>query len=262
MILRALFSRQWLLTTLLVLAGGAVCVRLGIWQLDRLQQRQAFNAQVEAMWATPPIRLTGRSDEELTSMEYRAVSVSGTYDTGHQIALRNQYFQNEYGYHLLTPLLMDDGTAVLVDRGWIPASGNESPVDWQKYDETGRVSIQGQIRLGQNKPDIGGVPDPTLAPGQEGLDFWNLVTLNRIGLQLPYPLLDIYIQPTPDPEDLSPPIPYQPAIELSEGPHRGYAGQWFTFALILILGYPFYLRKQLSTSVDSKSKNRNPGETS
>ncbi len=245
MILRAMFSSRWFLTTLLVLAGGALCVRLGIWQLDRLEQRRAFNAHVESMWASEPLTLSGKPLEDLTTMEYRAMTVSGTYDFTNQVALRNRYFQDQYGYHLLTPLLLDDGSAVLVERGWIPADGNNSPADWRKYDEPGRVTIQGQIRLGQTNPDLGGVPDPALAPGQKRLEFWNIVNLERIGQQVPYPLLDVFVQPNPDPDDVTPPIPYQPDIELTEGPHLGYAGQWFIFATILVLGYPFYLRKQL-----------------
>ncbi len=244
-LLRAMFSRQWLLTTLLVLAGGAVCVRLGIWQLDRLEQRRVFNTHVEAMWTAEPLTLTGQSTQDLTTLEYRAVRVSGTYDFENQVALRNRYFQNQYGYNLLTPLLLDDGSAVLVDRGWIPADGNDSPAAWRAYDQPGRVVIQGQIRLGQSKPDLGGVPDPTLAPGQTRLDFWNIINLERIQQQVPYPLLPVFVQPDVDPQDVEPPIPYQPEIELTEGPHLGYAGQWFTFATILVLGYPFYLRKQL-----------------
>ena len=50
-------------------------------------------------------------------------------------------------------------TAVLVDRGWIPAEGNSAPADWRKYDEPGDVNISGQIRLGQAKPAFGGVAD-------------------------------------------------------------------------------------------------------
>ena len=149
MILRAMFSRQWILTTLLALAGGMVCIRLGIWQLDRLDQRRAFNAQVEAMWAADPLNLAGKPADDLTKMEYRAVTVSGKYDFENQVALRNRYYQNQYGYNLLTPLLLGDGSAVLVDRGWIPADGNDSPSSWSRYDQPGRVNLQGQIRLGQ-----------------------------------------------------------------------------------------------------------------
>jgi surfeit locus 1 family protein len=241
-----MFSRQWFLTTLLVLAGGALCVRLGIWQLDRLEQRRTFNAHVEAMRTAKPLNLTGKPVEDLTKMEYRAVTLSGRYDFENQLALRNQYYDSQYGYHLVTPLLLDDGTAVLVDRGWIPAEGNDSPAAWGRYDQPGRVTLQGQIRLGQTKPSFGSVPEPTLAPGQTKLEFWNILNLERIDQQLPYPLLDVYVQPAVDPADATPPIPFQPELELSEGPHLGYAVQWFSFAGILVLGYPFYLRKQLS----------------
>ncbi len=245
MLLRAMFSRRWLLTTLLVLLGGALCIRLGIWQLDRLEQRRAFNAHVQAMWQAEPLILTGQTSEDLTAMEYRAVIVSGRYDFENQVALRNRYYQNQRGYHLLTPLILDDGSAVLVERGWIPTDDNSAPTDWRKYDQPGQVTVEGQIRLGQSQPDLGGVPDPTLAPGQTRLDFWNIVNLERIRQQMPYPLLDVFVQPEADPTDETPPIPHQPEIELTEGPHLGYAGQWFTFAAILVLGYPFFLRKQL-----------------
>jgi len=243
--LRAIFSRQWLLATFLVLAGGAVCVRLGIWQLDRLEQRRAFNSHVEEMWTAEPVTLTGQSSLDLTAMEYRPVTVSGTYDFENQVILRNRYFQDQYGYHLLTPLILDDGSAVLVDRGWIPADGHDSPADWRKYDSPGPVTLQGQIRLGQTEPDLGGVPDPTLAPGQTRLEFWNIVNLERIQTQVPYPVLPVFVQPDVDPDDLEPPIPYQPEIELTEGPHFGYALQWFAFATILVFGYPFYVRRQI-----------------
>ncbi|HEX2996359.1 MAG TPA: SURF1 family cytochrome oxidase biogenesis protein, partial [Anaerolineales bacterium] len=69
-----------------------------------------------------------------------------------------------------------------------------------------------------------------------------------IASQMPYPILPVYIQPKPDPNDTQPPIPFQPEIELTEGPHMGYAIQWFSFAAILFIGYPFYLRKQEAVS--------------
>ncbi len=246
---RALFSRQWIFATLLVLAGGALCARLGFWQLSRLEERRAFNAHIESVWAMEPVAINSASQEGLTLFEYRSVSVSGEYDFDNQVALRNRYFEDQYGYHLLTPLVLDDGSAILVDRGWIPAEGNETPLDWRKYDEPGRIHLQGQIRLGTTKPDLGGVPDPELAPGQDKLEFWNIVNLERIRLQLPYPLLNVFVQPDVKPNDRKPPIPYQPEIELSEGSHLGYAVQWFTYASILLLGYPFYVRRQLKENL-------------
>lgn len=242
MLLRKIFSRKWWFTTLLVLLGTAVCIRLGIWQLDRLTGRRAFNAQVQNMRERAPLDLTSAEFDTLETMEWRAVTVTGEYDFANQIALRNQYNRDQYGYHLLTPLLFS-GTAVMVDRGWIPADGNSAPDDWRKYDETGVVTVTGQVRLGQAKPAFGGVPDALPADGSP-LWVWNNADIEKIALQQPYPVLNVYIQPDVEPEDTEPPIPYQPEIELTEGPHFGYALQWFTFAAILFLGYPFYLRKQ------------------
>lgn len=243
MILRRMFSRRWLFTTILVFLGTALCVRLGIWQLDRLEQRRAFNAQVTSMRAMPPLDLNaGELDDSIATMEWRAVTVTGEYDFANQVAIRNQYYRDQYGYHLLTPLL-SDGTAVLVDRGWIPADGNSSPADWRKYDEPGEVTVTGQIRLGQTKPAFGGVADAPPADGSP-LWVWNNGDLEKIALQMPYPIYAAYIQPNIDPADETPPIPYQPEVELTEGPHMGYAFQWFTFATILFAGYPFFLRKQ------------------
>ena len=245
MIFRTMLSRKWILTTLLVLAGGVLCVRLGIWQLDRLAQRRAFNAHFIDMQSAPALDLNVEIPQDLIDMEYRHVQVTGTYDFANQVALRNQYHDSEYGYHLLTPLRLDNGSAVLVDRGWVPADGNDSPGGWSRYDEAGQVQVQGVMRLGPTKPDLGGVPDPTLAPGQTRLDYWNFANLERISQQIPYSVLPVYIQPDVDANDVIPPIPYQPEIDLTEGPHFGYAIQWFTFATLLYLGYPFYLRRQL-----------------
>jgi len=242
MLLRKMFSRKWWFATLLVLLGTALCIRLGVWQLDRLKGRRAFNNQVESMRAMVPLDLNADGFDSIEEMEWRPVTVSGEYDFENQIAIRNQYNGSQYGYHLLTPLLFSE-TSVIVDRGWIPADGNDTPNAWHKYDETDMVTVTGQIRLGQSKPAFGGVADALPADGSP-LWVWNNADIGKMKQQMPYPVLNVYIQPDVDVNDNVPPIPYQPEVELTEGPHFGYALQWFTFATILFVGYPFYLRKQ------------------
>ena len=242
MLLRKMIQRKWWIATLLVFAGTGLCVRLGIWQLDRLQQRRVFNAQFESAQAEPALDLNKQLPQDIAEMEWRSVKVTGEYDFANQIALRNQYHGDQYGYHLWTPLLFS-GKAILVDRGWIPADGNSAPADWRKYDEPGTVHVLGQIRLGQTKPAFGGVAD-VLPDNGTKLEIWNNADLAHIAPQMPYPVLPVYIQPATDALDNEPPIPYQPEVEITEGPHLGYALQWFTFAAILCVGYPFYLRKQ------------------
>ena len=241
-----LLSRRWILATLLVIAGAAVCARLGIWQLDRLKQRRVFNAHVLAMRAAAPLDLSAPSDPpDLAEMEYRAARATGRYDFAHQVAIRNQSYDNQYGLHLLTPLVMSNGRAVLVDRGWIPAEGNPAPADWHAYDApAGEVTVQGILRQSQTQAGFGGAADPTLTPGQKGLDEWVYVNIGRISQQMPYPLLPVYLQQNTDAGRTDPPIPYQEELDLSEGPHQGYAVQWFSFATLLLVGYPFFVRRQ------------------
>ena len=237
-----IFSLKWLLATVLVIAGTLGLIRLGIWQLDRLKERRAFNSQVESARSQPAFDLNQKQPDNLTAMEWRQVQFAGKYDFVNQIAIRNQYYNNQSGYHLLTPLL-SSGTAVLVDRGWIPADGNSAPKDWRKYDEAGEVKVIGQVRLGLGKPAFGGVADALPVDGSR-LEVWNNADVARVASQLSYPILPVYIQTNPDASDTKPPIPFQPELDLTEGPHFGYAMQWFTFAAILFFGYLYFVRKQ------------------
>jgi surfeit locus 1 family protein len=238
-----MFSKKWIIATALVLVGAAVCVRLGIWQLDRLDQRRTFNAHYTSMRALPALDISAGAPADIATMEYRAVTVRGTYDFANQVAIRNQYYNDMLGFDLLTPLRLASGTTVLVDRGWIGAQGADSPGGWTRFDGPEQVEVQGRIRLGQAAPPFGGLVDPTLTPGQTRLDFWNFVNLDRLAKQMPYPILPVYIQQTTPQTDSSLPIPHPEEIEITEGPHLGYAIQWFSFATIFIVGYSFYLRK-------------------
>jgi len=244
MLVLKMFSRRWWFATLLVIAAVLVMARLGVWQLARLEQRRAFNVQVESARAQPVLDLNHEQPADITQMEWRPVEFVGEYDFANQVVIRNQYYANQYGYHILTPL-RSNGTAVLVDRGWIPADGNSTPEDWRKYDVPGEVKVAGQIRRGQGKPAFGGIADALPADGSK-LHVWNNADIEQIANQLPYPVLLVYIQQRPDPLDEEPPIPFQPDLELTEGSHFGYALQWFTFAAILFVGYPFFIRKQES----------------
>lgn len=250
--LKQFLTFRWILTTLLVIAGVGVLIRLGFWQLDRLEWRRAFNTRVTSQMNAESIDLNADLPVgELYDMEYRDAVVRGTYDFSQEVLLRNQVWESRLGFHVLTPLRID-GTewVVLVDRGWIPYEAG-APELRVKYQERAEVEVRGMIRRGQEKPDFGGVPDPTLAPGQTRLDAWNVVNLVRISDQSGLNLLPVYILQAPDPAWTALPYRSLPEIEISEGPHFGYAMQWFTFASILGLGYPFFVRRQLNRELRS-----------
>jgi len=243
------FSRRWLLATALVLLAAAVMVRLGIWQLDRLEQRRAFNARVSEQQEAQPLVLDADTIHlDLYSMEYRRVSVSGEYLPEDEIVLRNQVWNTEFGgqlgVKLFTPLLIE-GTddAILVERGWIPEE-NAGIAQRAIYREPGSITLEGQLRRPETDFQLGFHPDPTMSPGEQRLDAWNNLDLERLASQMDTTLLPVYLQRFPAGVQTYPPYATIPELELSEGPHLGYAIQWFSFAAILLLGYPFYIRKQ------------------
>ncbi len=259
---------RWIITTIVVLLAVGVMVRLGFWQLDRLAQRRAFNASVEAQVNAAPLDLNKDIPlDKITGMEYRSVVVQGVYDPQNQVLLRNQVFSNQPGYHLLTPLrITGSSQSVLVDRGFIPLEQPGQTINLAAYAQPGQVTIRGIFRQ-PRVPQFFGVPDPTLAPGQTRLADWNSVNLPRIQKQVPYPLLPVYVEVSPAAGQSSAasvddvlgvpgaisvtggPVTYPVASpdlpDLSEGPHLSYAIQWFSFAAILALGYPYFVKKQL-----------------
>jgi surfeit locus 1 family protein len=247
------FSRKWIVATLLVLAAAGVMVRLGAWQLDRLEQRRALNARVEAQINAERLDLNAfltnapsPSTEKLAELEgmaYRTVVARGTFDPSNEVALRNQVYQdNQIGVHLLTPMkLSGTDQAIVVDRGWIPLE-DFSAGRTSQYQETGEVTLQGRLLRSVETGTIWQKADPTPAPGQR-LDALIYPNLSRIAAQSDYSLLTVYVEASPSPEHTGLPYRVNEPVYLTEGSHMNYAIQWFAFAAILLAGYPIYVRR-------------------
>ena len=236
-LLKALFSRKWIIPTIVALLGMALLAWLGFWQLDRLEQRRAANAALEAALASSPISLTGEPlSETLEELRNREVTVTGAYDLDNQILLKLQNWQSRTGVHLITPLLIEGSdTAVLIDRGWIPQEAVEAG-DVEMFDETGTVTIEGYIALPQTLSKS--TPTDTFQPEIYRVD------VDAIETWLPYELYPFYVIQSPDGNEE---LPFQAEreIDLSEGPHMGYALQWFAFTLMLGGGYLAYVHRSL-----------------
>jgi surfeit locus 1 family protein len=232
--------RLWVFL-IIALAVAAACVRLGFWQLSRLAQRRQSNDNIRSQMALPPIELTpADSPADLTA--YRRVVAEGRLDSSRQVLLLNRSFNDEPGNHLITPLLLTpSGPAILVDRGWIPYDDNPAS-DYSGLDPAGSVQIRGLLRASQPEPGWSILADPP--SNGEWRQTWRNLNLERLQAQYPYPIFPVYLLQT-DPLD-SADLPRPDAtIDLSEGPHLSYAVQWFSFALIALVGGGIWLRRQL-----------------
>ena len=192
---------------------AATCVGLGFWQLRRLEERRALNAAIERDRSRDPILITtavGRGEVE----PYTPVRASGIFDPDREVIVYGRSLDGSSGHHVVTPLVFDDGTALLVVRGWIP-------FEYQTVPDEG---------------DGSAVPDANGVIGR--------LDVKGIRSTLPYPVLPLAVQLTerarPQPSDLPVPIP-EP--ELSEGPHLSYAIQWFSFAAVAVAGAAILLRR-------------------
>ena len=209
----------------LLVAG--VCVRLGIWQLDRLHQRRAQNALVAAARARPELEIRDELPLPIDSLRDRRLRARGAYDYARERLWHGRSYEGIPGVDLVTPLRLPDGSAVLVDRGWAP-SPDGYHVDQQAYREGDSADVEG---LGMAAPRGRGDVDPA-----------------ALRDSLPYRVLPIVMQQSPPSTALYRPLPpgltRWPSPPLSDGPHLSYVVQWFSFAVIILVGSLVLLRQR------------------
>ncbi|HEU4322948.1 MAG TPA: SURF1 family protein [Roseiflexaceae bacterium] len=235
-----LSGRRLIMTPLVLLAAAAMC-GLGGWQLNRYNQRMALNDHINSQMAAEPLVITS-APVDPEELDYRRVAVRGTFDQSQEILLRNRSYQGTTGYHLLTPLrLSGSDHAVLVDRGWIPLTEARPEQRAAFAPPAGEVEVIGVARRSQDQT---GPQDPPLAPDRPRLDAWFRITIPRIQQQVSYPLLPVFIEMQFGPEtSLNLPIPGTTS-DLGPGSHLSYVIQWFSFALIAVVGYLALMNQQ------------------
>jgi cytochrome oxidase assembly protein ShyY1 len=215
-----------------VLALTGTFVALGFWQLSRDHHKQALVQAARAAYAAPAPEVTTGTNFS----DGDRVQASGRYDAAHQVVFRNQVHGSHVGDDLLTPLLLSDGTAVMVDRGWVPAVGNQLVSSAATVIAKNAVVIRGLAHAS-------GALNPQDAVTTSGAMLsLPRVDLTRIGSELPYPLRPIWIQAqseTPAPPTGAPLLPQPPPPDQVN--HMEYTIEWFSFALIGIIGWPVAL---------------------
>jgi surfeit locus 1 family protein len=154
------------------------------------------------------------------------------------VLVRSQVHEGTAGWHVITPLVLSDGRAVLVNRGWVPLEMDAVPIPAQP--PTGEVTIGGWVNLPRTR-QRGGSTEP------EGvLTHIARVDIDRLQQQMPFTLLPVYI--VADDSASSLPVPLARPDVTDEGPHLTYAIEWFSFTLISVVGYFFLLRRAVRRS--------------
>ncbi len=223
--------RPGLWPTLVTVVLLGILIGLGFWQLDRADQKRALLAKYRTENKAAVVRI----DKRLTSaktLEYQLGEARGRYDNSHQFLLDNRTHDGVVGYHVLTPLRLAGGAAVLINRGWIPlGQSRERLPDITVSDADRRV--RGKLKL---------VPEKVFMLGEEpAREQWpwrvQRIDVQLFANELGYPLMPYVVLLDAGTED-----GYQRDWRpLKFGPERnlGYAVQWFGLAGALLLIYFF-----------------------
>jgi surfeit locus 1 family protein len=229
------------------LVTAAICVRLGVWQLQRLAERRDVNAVTAASLARPPIDVAALAAD--STPVGRRVLLRGAYDFEHELVLVNRSREGAPGVNLLTPLRVPGrDTAVMVNRGWIYSPDGAS-IDRTAWPEPREASGIAYVVW----------PGGSASNGADGMRIDSTRRVlradpRRIAGALPYPVAPYHLVLLGDSSDAR--AGYGTAVAtdgttpvrlslppLDEGPHKSYAIQWFCFAAIAVVGVSVLIRQ-------------------
>lgn len=210
-------------------------VALGLWQLDRAEEKRQIESSVNAAVNKTSLSLNDSAGVDLKLEVYRPAEMVGYFDSERQYLWDNKTNQGRAGYHVLTPFLLEGTTsAVMVNRGWVPVLGrrDQFPDLSIEVDMKAVISISGIIKNPSNAIQLADRLD------QKGNDFPHVFQAfepDVFAAELELSLLPVMIELAPSDKygyvrDWK---PYYGKIER----HNGYAIQWFLMALIALFLY-------------------------
>lgn len=251
---RFLASRRWLVRTLAGILLVLLCVRLGLWQLDRSEERSEGNSVIEANIDDEPVSIdevVSPGDPLRDGDQWRTVEIRGRYDAEHEMVLRLRPVDGVPGVHALTPLVTPEDDAVLVDRGFLRSRGRPDDTIEPPAPPPGQVTVRARVRTSETGRGTGG------DPADGAIRYVDLAALDDA---LPYPLYGAWVelieQDPPASSELQPITP----PETEPGPHLSYAVQWFLFAVVGVGGFVLLVRAE-ARGRDDADRPGEPGES-
>jgi cytochrome oxidase assembly protein ShyY1 len=251
--MRVLLRPRWLVGTIIALLLIVLFVNLGLWQLRRLDEKRDRNADIEERSARPVQPVDEVVDPEadgddVRGLVYRRVTARGRYDPTGEVRIRSRSLDGRPGVWVVTPLRLDDGTALAVNRGFVPVSTDvPAPAG-------GQVEVTGLLFASQERRGIG-----PRDPAGGTLRELSRLDLDRLQQQYEADLYPVWLQlqdQEPAVEEDALPV-LLPEPEQDEGPHLSYAIQWFLFAAIGAVGWPLVLRR--AAAEDARRRERAAG---
>jgi len=202
---------------------------LGLWQIERASEKEAFKAVIDSR-IQEPVRSLNKSRDQLQA--HSQANAKGKFISEDQFLLDNIIHHGKPGYYIISPFKIADTKAIiLVNRGWIPQNSDrnilpEIPLPLEKN------SIEGVLAMPRSKPVILGSIDQ---PISETPPLWYYMDTKVFEQENKYKVLPLVLRLKPSKESSL--IRQWPKFEAKSGMHIGYAIQWFVFALFVLIAY-------------------------
>lgn len=237
---RLLLRPGWVALTVVVLGFATACfVVLAPWQFQRGEDRTARNSAIEDSFTTPaaPLRdVLAAGAEPGTGTEWRQVSLTGRFLPAGETVVRLRSVQGEPAFEVLVPMRLTDGTAVLVDRGYVRP---DADVRLPGYPPVpgGEVTVTGRLRVGESDPRAGE------SVQQDGATQVYSVSTATVSAVTGVALEPGYVQLADGTPGVLGPLPLP---QLSSGPHLAYALQWLAFGAMVLVGLGYFGWRELT----------------
>jgi cytochrome oxidase assembly protein ShyY1 len=238
-VLGVLRTPRWILFGFIAIGLAVTMIFLGRWQWHRFDERSSYNARIDAHAAAAPVPVEGVlriGRWPRTSDQFLRVTMTGTYDPRHQMLIRARTVNGNVGYEVVTPLRLGNGTAVLVDRGWLPP-GSAADTTTEPHvpaAPTGRVTVVGQVRM----------PETEAGPvrWRNGHVEVRRINTARLAGTLPYPAYDGYVTLTSQSPPAAKAFVGIPIDRQDAAMNLAYIVQWWLFSGMTIVGYFLLVR--------------------
>ena len=227
-------SRSVAVLWIAALLGMLLTARLGFWQLDRAAQKRGLQAQIQQRALLPVLAQADLPGDAAAAAQqhYRRVALQGRWLGQHTVYLDNRQMNARPGFFVVTPLLLADGTAVLVQRGWLARDFIDRTRLAPLATPDGVVQVIGRLAPPPSKLFALGGPDG--GPIRQNLN------LEAFAQEIHQPLRPVSVQQS---DDSTAPAPANgpvdgllrqwPAPAVDVGKHHGYAFQWFSLCALI-----------------------------
>ena len=211
---------------------------LGIWQLQRANEKQALQTEYDrrAHRSAVPLKASLQTAAEI---RFHRVEAIGRYESEYQILLDNRVHRGIAGYHVLTPLRLEGSdTRVLVNRGWVPIGADRGQLPDTSI-PAGLVTIAGIAIEPHARPFVLGALSPLV---RESPTVWQQLDLERYADTVPFPVQPILVLLDAQ-NSAGGFVRAWSRLDAGIAVHHGYAFQWFTLALATLVVYVFLVRR-------------------